>query len=92
MGLVTDVVEPGELMTAAKDTARTILSKGPLATQLAKTVVRHGFDSDHATGILLERLAQAVIYSSAEKSEGTNAFLEKRTPDFRAAQRKDETS
>ncbi|MDO5368656.1 enoyl-CoA hydratase-related protein, partial [Kocuria sp.] len=90
MGLVTDVVEPEDLMPTAKDTARTILAKGPLATQLAKTVVRHGFDADHGTGILLERLAQAVLYSSAEKVEGTTAFLEKRTPDYRAAQRKDD--
>ena len=36
------------------------------------------------------RLAQSVLYSSAEKVEGTTAFLEKRTPDYRAAQRKDD--
>lgn len=90
MGLVTDVVDPEELMSKVKDTAQTILSKGPLATQLAKAVVRHGFDADHSTGILLERLAQSVLYSSAEKIEGTSAFLEKRAPDFPAAQRKDD--
>lgn len=90
MGLVTDVVELEELMAKAKATAQTILAKGPLATQLAKTVVRHGFDADHSTGILLERLAQSVLYSSAEKVEGTSAFLEKRTPDYRAAQRQDD--
>lgn len=90
MGLVTDVVELEELMAKAKATAQTILAKGPLATQLAKTVVRHGFDADHSTGLLLERLAQSVLYSSAEKVEGTSAFLEKRTPDYRAAQRQDD--
>lgn len=92
MGLVTDVVEPQDLMAKAEETARIILSKGPLATQLAKTVVRHGFDADHGTGLLLERLAQSVLYSTAEKAEGTNAFLEKRAPDFRAAGRKDDNS
>ena len=89
MGLVTDVVEPGELLDTARETANAIMSKGPLAIQLAKTVVRHGFDVDHQTGILLERLAQSVLYSSAEKAEGTNAFLEKRSPDFRGAAQKD---
>ncbi|MEV8157566.1 enoyl-CoA hydratase/isomerase family protein [Kocuria salsicia] len=89
MGLVTDVVEPGELLDTARETANAIMSKGPLAIQLAKTVVRHGFDVDHQTGILLERLAQSVLYSSAEKTEGTNAFLEKRSPDFRGAAQKD---
>ena len=89
MGLVTDVVDPGELLDTARETANAIMSKGPLAIQLAKTVVRHGFDVDHQTGILLERLAQSVLYSSAEKTEGTNAFLEKRSPDFRGAAQKD---
>ncbi|CAL8899339.1 3-hydroxybutyryl-CoA dehydratase [Kocuria varians] len=89
MGLVTQVVAPTDLLDTARETARAIMSKGPLAVQLAKTVIRHGFDVDHATGILLERLAQSVLYSSAEKTEGTTAFLEKRTPDFHTAAQKD---
>lgn len=89
MGLVTQVVEPDELLDTARETAQAIMAKGPLAIQLAKTVIRHGFDVDHQTGILLERLAQSVLYSSAEKAEGTTAFLEKRTPDFRTAAQKD---
>ncbi|MGX0885873.1 enoyl-CoA hydratase [Kocuria rhizophila] len=89
MGLVTQVVEPGELLATARETAQAIMAKGPLAIQLAKTVIRHGFDVDHQTGILLERLAQSVLYSSAEKAEGTTAFLEKRTPDFHSAAQKD---
>ena len=89
MGLVTQVVEPDNLLDTARETAQAIMAKGPLAIQLAKTVIRHGFDVDHQTGILLERLAQSVLYSSAEKAEGTTAFLEKRTPDFRTAAQKD---
>ena len=89
MGLVTQVVEPDELLDTARETAQAIMAKGPLAIQLAKTVIRHGFDVDHQTGILLERLAQSVLYSSAEKAEGTTAFLEKRAPDFRTAAQKD---
>ena len=89
MGLVTEVVEPDELLDTARETAQAIMAKGPLAIQLAKTVIRHGFDVDHQTGILLERLAQSVLYSSAEKAEGTTAFLEKRTPDFHSAAQKD---
>ena len=89
MGLVTQVVEQDQLLDTARETAQAIMAKGPLAIQLAKTVIRHGFDVDHQTGILLERLAQSVLYSSAEKAEGTTAFLEKRTPDFRSAAQKD---
>lgn len=84
-GLVSEVVEPAELKDAAARCAESILSRGPLALQLAKTVVHHGFTVDPSTGMLLERLAQAVLYSTEEKAEGTRAFIEKRRPDFHTA-------
>ncbi|WP_147106835.1 enoyl-CoA hydratase/isomerase family protein [Nesterenkonia populi] len=82
-GLVSQVVEPEQLKKAALDCARSILSRGPLALQLSKTVVQHGFSSDAGTARLLERLAQAVLYGAEEKAEGTRAFIEKRAPNFR---------
>lgn len=81
-GLITEVVNPSDLLGTAQKTAQRISRKGPLAIRLVKKVVQRGFDVDHETGVLLESLAQAVIYSSEEKSEGTSAFLEKRRPDF----------
>ena len=59
-----------------------ILSKGPLATRLATMVVRAGADTDQRTGLLLERLAQTLLYTTEDKAEGAAAFLAKRTPDF----------
>lgn len=82
-GLVTSVVEPEELLAAARSTAETILSKGPLAVRLAKLVVRTGLDADQGTGLVVERLAQALLYGSSDKAEGTEAFLDKRTPEFK---------
>lgn len=81
-GLVTEVAEPAVLMETVREIAGRVLSKGPLAIRLARTVIRRGFDVDHETGMLLERLAQSVIYSTDEKTEGTTAFLEGRTPDY----------
>lgn len=81
-GLMTELVEPEDLLETAHRTAQRIRRKGPMAIKLAKQVISHGFDADHQTGILLERLAQAVLYSTEEKKEGTTAFLEKRRPDF----------
>lgn len=83
IGLVTQVVPQPDLMDAARETARTILSKGPLAARLAKLAVHSGFETDQRTGQILERLAQAVLYTSEDKQEGTEAFLEKRSPDFK---------
>ena len=84
IGLVTSVVPVGELMDAALATADTILAKGPLAVRLAKLVVRHGAETDQHTGLLLERLAQSLLYAADEKAEGASAFLEKRPARFRA--------
>ena len=83
MGLVTRVVPQDALMDAARETAGRILSKGPLAVRLAKLAVQTGFETDQRTGLVVERLAQAVLYTSEDKREGTSAFLEKRDPDFK---------
>jgi enoyl-CoA hydratase/carnithine racemase len=82
MGLVSQVTEPGHLLEAAHEIARTIGAKGPLATQLARLVVRGGLDTDLRTGQTMERLAQAILHESADKQEGISAMLDKRTPRF----------
>ena len=47
-----------------------ILAKGPLAVRLAKLVVRAGMDADQRTGQVVERLAQALLYTTDDKAEG----------------------
>ncbi|GAA1175554.1 enoyl-CoA hydratase-related protein [Nesterenkonia xinjiangensis] len=81
-GLVTGVVAPEALLDEARSVAEQIMARGPLAVQLATTIIRHGLDADAATGMLLERLAQSVLYSTGERAEGTSAFQEKRRPDY----------
>ena len=83
IGLVTKVVPQAELMDAARETAGQILSKGPLAVRLARLAVQTGFETDQKTGLVVERLAQALLYASEDKQEGTSAFIEKRKPDFK---------
>ena len=82
-GLVSKVVPQEGLMVAVKETAGQVLSKGPLAVRLAKLVVQAGYETDQRTGLLIERLAQAVLFTSEDKREGTSAFVEKRRPDFK---------
>jgi enoyl-CoA hydratase/carnithine racemase len=83
IGLVTSVVPPGELLDAVRAVADKILAKGPLAVRLAKLVVRAGMDADQHTGLVVERLAQALLYTTDDKREGATAFLEKRPAAFR---------
>ncbi len=82
MGLVTSVVPQEQLAAHARGVAEQILAKGPLAVRLAKVVIRAGMDADQRTGLVIEQLAQSLLYTTGDKREGTEAFLAKRTPVF----------
>lgn len=82
IGLVTSVVPRAGLLTRAREVAGQITAKGPLAIRLAKLVIRSGMDADQRTGLVVERLAQALLYTTDDKNEGTDAFLNKRPPQF----------
>ncbi|MCY8938248.1 enoyl-CoA hydratase-related protein [Peribacillus frigoritolerans] len=82
IGLVSEVVSMEELEAKAEEVAGKILTKGPLAVKLAKLAVKTGFETDQKSGLLIEKLAQAVLFSTEDKNEGTSAFLEKRSPKF----------
>jgi len=82
IGLVTGVVPAQELLGELRRVADLVLAKGPLAVRLAKLVVRAGMNADQHTGQVVERLAQALLYTTADKTEGTAAFLDKRQPTF----------
>jgi enoyl-CoA hydratase/carnithine racemase len=83
IGLVTAVVLADGLAGELRRLADQILAKGPLAVRLAKLVVRAGMDADQRTGQVIEQLAQALLYTTTDKAEGTSAFLEKRPPEFK---------
>ena len=82
IGLVTQSVESNNLRNVTNQLVESILSKGPLALKLAKMVVNRGQDVDLDTALMLEKLAQTVLFASEEKHEGTQAFLEKRRPNY----------
>jgi enoyl-CoA hydratase len=82
IGLVSQCVPAEELWDAVKAKAEKIMAKGPLAVRLAKLVVNQGFDLDMGTALTMEKLAQAILFNSEDKNEGTQAFIEKRKANF----------
>ncbi|AXI29338.1 enoyl-CoA hydratase [Priestia megaterium] len=82
IGLVTQSVESNDLKNVTNQLVESILSKGPLALKLVKMVINRGQDVDLDTALMLEKLAQTVLFASEEKHEGTQAFLEKRRPNY----------
>ena len=87
-GLVTYLTDRENLLAEAAKVAERIRRKGPSAVMLARQVIAHTARSGAETGMFVERLAQSLLYSSAEKKEGTSAFLEKRHPDYKPVQGK----
>ncbi|MCR4710726.1 MAG: enoyl-CoA hydratase/isomerase family protein [Clostridia bacterium] len=85
LGLVNEVTEDTQedVLAAAETMAKKILAKGPVATMMAKIAINLGADADMTTALMLERMAQTIALSTEDRKEGTQAFLEKRTPVFK---------
>jgi enoyl-CoA hydratase len=82
VGLVSKVVPLDKLMETAKEVARTILARAPLAVRLAKISLNASARTPLDAGLTIETLAQGILFDSKDKQEGMTAFLEKRKPTF----------
>jgi enoyl-CoA hydratase len=77
-GLVNKVVEPDELMGAAKEMARAIMKNGPAAIGLVKGCANRSTGADVDAGGMHESDAFGLCFASGEAKEGITAFFEKR--------------
>jgi enoyl-CoA hydratase len=82
IGLVNRVFPPEELLDAAVRAGETIATRGPLAVAQAKRILQEGQDADQRTAHALEQAAFGFVAASRDRSEGMDAFLEKRDPKF----------
>ncbi|HET8527623.1 MAG TPA: enoyl-CoA hydratase-related protein [Gaiellaceae bacterium] len=82
-GLVARVVAREAWLTEAKRVAAAIAAKSPVSVRLAKEAVDKAFEAPLAVGVEFERRAFYLARASEDATEGLNAFLEKRAPDFR---------
>jgi enoyl-CoA hydratase/carnithine racemase len=82
LGLVNRVVAVEQVLPQARILAAIIASKGRLAIQSALRAIRTGLDSPLAEGLACETDLFASLCETADKKEGTHAFLEKRKPKF----------
>lgn len=82
IGLVSSVVPDDQVLPEALRVAQGIAAQAPLAVRLIKEAVLESMNGSLDAGLRSERRAFQVIFSSADKSEGIRAFLEKRKPQF----------
>ncbi|MGJ3239852.1 MAG: 1,4-dihydroxy-2-naphthoyl-CoA synthase [Anaerolineae bacterium] len=81
MGMVNTVVPLADLEQEALQWSREILEKSPIALRFIKAGMNAELDGQ--TGVqVMAGDATMLFYMTEEGSEGKNAFLEKRKPDF----------
>ena len=83
IGLVSQVVPDAEVVDTALTIARDIARLPPLAVIQIKEAIVAGEDASLETGLMLERKAFQLLFASADKREGMQAFLDKRKPAFK---------
>lgn len=83
-GLVNQVVEDDELPATVARLVAKISEKSPLGLHRMKKLMRETAQIPVADGLRLELLYSQLHESSADVREGVDAFLNKRSPDFRA--------
>jgi enoyl-CoA hydratase len=83
LGLAAAVCEPEALIETALGKARAMLKVAPLALAEMKRLIRIGADAALPTALALEQEVLFRLYCSADGQEGIDAFLEKRTPEFK---------
>jgi enoyl-CoA hydratase len=83
IGLVNEVLPAAELLPRAEALAHKIIANAPLAARYCIEAVNRGMDMPLAEGVAYEAALFGLCSATADKNEGTRAFLEKRTPQFK---------
>jgi enoyl-CoA hydratase len=82
-GLVNKVVPLEMYLYEALQLAREIAQMSPIAAQLAKEAVNRSFETHLDEGLTFERKNFYLTFASEDQKEGMNAFIEKRTAEYR---------
>lgn len=83
IGLVNKVVEGENLISEAVGMMEGIIQMAPMAVGYAKVAINRGLDLDLRNALELEKDLAAITFGSEDKTEGMDAFLEKRDPIFK---------
>ncbi|MEE8413527.1 MAG: enoyl-CoA hydratase-related protein [Dehalococcoidales bacterium] len=83
IGLVSKVVSRQKLADEVESMARNMATKGPISLRFVKEAVNKGMDITLEQGLRLEADLYFLLHTTADRTEGIKAFLEKRKPEFK---------
>lgn len=83
IGLVQRVVPQGELLDTARAIGNTIAQKAPLAIAACKRAINNGAHLPVSDALEVEALEFGTLVNTEDFKEGTSAFLEKRTAQWK---------
>jgi len=83
VGLITRISQPGQLMNDAKELARTLAKKAPIAVQIILDAVARGLETSTDQGMRIELEGSQRVSKTKDAMEGAIAFFEKREPVFK---------
>ena len=82
-GLVSRIVPADQMMDEAVKAAETIASYSKPSTMVAKEAVDRAFEVGLAEGLNYERRTFFALFATEDQTEGMEAFIEKRPPNFK---------
>ena len=82
IGLVNEVVPAAEVIPRAEAILKQIFANAPLAVKYSIEAVNRGLETSQTEGQALEASFFGLCAGTEDKKEGTQAFLQKRQPQF----------
>ncbi len=82
IGLVNEVVPAADLIPRAEAILKQISANAPLAVKYSLEAVNKGLETSQTEGLALEASFFGLCAGTEDKKEGTQAFLQKRAPQF----------
>ena len=83
LGLVEEVVPTGEALATATALAAKVGNQSPTSVAACKRLIHSARNIAIADGLVAERDEFVALFSTEDQQEGTNAFLEKREPEWK---------
>jgi len=83
MGLLSEVVPRGTALERARQIARKLVTKSPVVMKIGRDAFMRAMDADFRRSVENAAESFALVATTEDCQEGLNAFVEKRTPNYK---------